>query len=111
MTALVERRRKVRYSIDLGARVSFGPHRAPVTGRLTNFNEDGLFVAVSNPEEVGAPISVELLTNEGNVLGRVEGRVAWRMIAPPGAPMPSGVGVEITRVEKDWIAFCAARSA
>ena len=110
MAEIVERRRRVRHSIDLGARISFGDGRAPVAGRLTNFNEDGLFVAVSNPADVGASISVELLTNQGSVLGRVAGRVAWRMVAPPGAPMPSGVGVEITRVEKDWIAFCASRS-
>jgi hypothetical protein len=74
-----------------------------------NITETGLFVAVATPGEVGAPVWVELLTSDGSVLGRVEGHVAWRIVAVPGAFMPSGVGIEITRVQKDWIRFCAVK--
>jgi hypothetical protein len=74
-----------------------------------NINESGLFVAVATPGEVDAPVWVELLTSDGSVLGRVEGHVAWRIVAVAGAFMPSGVGVEITHVQKDWIRFCAVK--
>jgi hypothetical protein len=97
--------------VDLSVRVFFGNSRDPLDARLMNINETGLFVAVASPGEVGQAISVELLTADGSVLGRVEGQVAWRVVAGPGAPMPTGVGVEIKRVQKDWIRFCAEKGA
>jgi hypothetical protein len=95
--------------VDLEARISFGTDHDPVSARLMNISERGLFVAVATPGEVGATVWIELLTSDGSVLGRVEGHVAWRIVAVPGTFMPSGVGIEITRVQKDWIRFCAVK--
>jgi hypothetical protein len=103
---IISKRRGVRHKVDLHARVSFADG-APVPGRITNISNIGLFVAVESPPEVGAPVRVELIAGDDAVRGLVQGRVVRRVVAPMGAPMPSGVGIEVTRVDKEWTRLLA----
>jgi hypothetical protein len=73
---------------------------------ITNASPGGLFIALSPPPEVGTHLIVRVRTDEGQRPIVVAGRVVRRVEAPPGAPVPTGVGVEITGSTPEWIATC-----
>jgi hypothetical protein len=101
-----ERRRAPRVPVDIPVRIGFdGGER--VDARMVNLSDLGLFVVTDHPCQVGDQAVVELRREDGAYVGLVEGRVRRRVVPPPGAPAPGGVGVEVVRVDKEWVRLCA----
>jgi hypothetical protein len=97
-----ERRRAIRHDVDLEAKAVFDGG-APMKARVTNISQLGLFLSVESPPPVGASARIEISHPKGDGLGLLVGRVVRRVVAPAGAPMPTGVGVELSPIERDWI--------
>jgi hypothetical protein len=85
-----------------------------VRSLIVNASEGGMFIALDPPPDVGTQLVIEIPASAGEPAMVVAGRVARRVLAPLGAPMPSGVGVEIANRTPEWLGFCtrlAAKSA
>lgn len=100
-----ERRRAARIRVDVPVRARLADGE-PVPGRIANISEFGLFVALEDGVAGGAGdrITIELLPAGEVPVGRIEGKVVWRAAA--SASGPGGVGVQVTRVDREWIGLC-----
>ena len=89
-----ERRRVPRTPRLVEAR--YQSNSPPLTARLTDISERGIFVDTPNPLPVGSPVTLSfLLTNTpGEKPIAVEGNVAWRQETV-------GMGIEFVQLKED----------
>ena len=89
-----ERRRAPR--IPRLVEVRYQSDSPPMTARLTDISERGIFVDTSNPLPVGSPVTLSfLLTNTpGENPIAVEGKVAWHQ-------KTVGMGIEFVQLKED----------
>lgn len=71
--------------------------------RVVDVSEGGLFLAVQPAPPLGTSVMIELVISGKSML--LTGEVVRQVNAPPGAPMPSGVGLRLTRKPDEWRAL------
>ena len=67
---------------------------------IVNASLGGMFVAMTDPPEVGMELNIELDIGRESIM--VAGKVTHREIEQPGAAMPSGVGLELLMRSEAW---------
>ena len=94
-----ERRQAIRYPANWQG---FLPRTGKKGGpfRVVDASETGLFIAMEVLPKMGTHLIIEVIIGGQAVM--VAGNIVRHMTTPDGAPMPSGVGLELTRKPDNW---------
>jgi hypothetical protein len=111
MASPQDRRRSSRFAVDVGAKVQAGGDDGDLLSRITDASDGGMFVAMRPAPPIGTRLVIEIPGRGGRRSFVVAGKVVRRIEAPVGAPVPTGVGIEVTSSSREWLEFCAQFAA